>query len=366
MLNDPLRYHGDQAARGAHLDFAVNVHGDTPSWLKSAIAEAIDDLAAYPDEALTDLVRADIARLHGRSPEEVLLLHGVAEGFSLLPDLGLAATIIAPQFTEPEAAFRAAGVDVDSLVLPPPFRLPFALDDGHDADPADLASRLAGRMAIVGNPTNPTGVLHSAEDLARVARLAEVLVVDEAFMDVVDSASAARASLAEGGGSNVIIFRSMTKTWAIAGLRCGYALGSPELLRRLARRRPYWPLGTLQLRAMLAIARRGEDYLPAIRSEISSQRAGMEKALASAGWTVAPSQAPFLLARAPVGAGGLGVGKRGEGEHEAARLALSERGISVRRCDTFAGLDQTWWRLAVRDEAQVRQLIDAVRDVTEC
>lgn len=366
MFNDLLRYHGDRAARGARLDFAVNVHGETPDWLKEAVIGGVDELAAYPDEELANEVRSEIARIHGRSPAEVLLLHGVAEGFSLLPSLGLPATIIAPQFTEPEAAFLAAGSECETLALKAPFTLDSPLADAHPAAHSGLASRLTGRMAIVGNPTNPTGVLHSAEALLELSRSAEILVVDEAFMDVVDGQAAAEASLADASTvspfpDNVIVFRSMTKTWAIAGLRCGYALGSPKLLECLGRLRPHWPLGTLQLRAMLEIARRSGQLLPAIRAEIASQRGQMERDLSNAGWAVMPSAAPFVLAKAPLGnrgEDGEGVGKR-----EWMRKALAERGIAVRRCDTFRGLDSRWWRLAVRDRDCVRQLIEAVEQV---
>lgn len=363
MLNDPLRYHGDQAAYGADLDFAVNVRGTTPQWLQDELATALTELASYPSAQLDAEVRTAIAAAHGRSADEVLLLHGVAEGFSLLPHLRLPATIVQPQFTEPEAAFRAAGIEVGSLVLPPPYTLSPVLDDVHENASQEFSEQLAGRMVIVGNPTNPTGVAHSAADLRQLAEHCAVLVVDEAFMDVSDEDTVERCSLAGESRDNVIVFRSMTKTWAIAGLRCGYALGKPDLLARLALLRPHWPLGTLQLRAMAAITAREAELLPGIRSEIRSQRQAMTRLLAAAGWQVQPSETPFVLARPPAlqdsqsdnGAGECDVVKQ-----EQLRQCLAERGVAVRRCDTFTGLDGSWWRLAVRDEVRVRRLIAEV------
>lgn len=388
MLDDLLHYHGDQAAVNAHLDFAVNVRGATPSWLSRELAGALDKLAAYPTDQLDCEVRSAIAAYHGRRAEEVLLLHGVSEGFSLLPDLGLPATIIQPQFTEPEAAFRAAGAEVNSVQLPPPFALPQSLGTdspvGHDCgESCQWYSQLRSRMVIVGNPTNPTGVAHSAQQLRALASRCEVLVVDEAFMDVADESVVRRCTMAEaaraeggectssaksategseetsenrssrapGAPDNVIVFRSMTKTWAIAGLRCGYALGDPELLRRLARRRPHWPLGSLQLVAMAAIADRQETELPRIRREVRKQREAMTELLTEAKWQVKDSEAPFVLARP---------GADTVGKQEQLRLQLLDRGVAVRRCDTFAGLSGTWWRLAVRDELSVRRLIAEV------
>ncbi|MDO5029722.1 MAG: Rv2231c family pyridoxal phosphate-dependent protein CobC [Corynebacterium sp.] len=360
MLNDPLRYHGDQAAFDADLDFAVNVRGRTPQWLQDELAAGLGELAAYPSAQFDAEVRRTIAASHGRSADEVLLLHGVAEGFSLLPHLELPAIIIQPQFTEPEAAFRAAGAQVDSLVLPSPYTLSALLDDVSSGAAEQLSRQLNGRVVVIGNPTNPTGVAHSAEHIRALASYCDVLVVDEAFMDVCDEATIQQCSVAGERLDNVIVFRSMTKTWAIAGLRCGYALGSPTLLERLARMRPHWPLGTLQLTAMAAITAREAELLPEIRREIRHQREAMTTLLQAAGWQVQPSAAPFVLARPPAlqelqqdqRAGECDVVK-----HEQLRERLSERGVAVRRCDTFTGLDESWWRLAVRDGASVRSLI---------
>lgn len=360
MLNDPLRYHGDQAAFDADLDFAVNVRGTTPQWLQDELAAALGQLAAYPSAQLDAEVRKLIADSHGRSADEVLLLHGVAEGFSLLPQLSLPATIIQPQFTEPEAAFRAAGTQVDSLVLPPPYTLSALLDDVHSDASTQLQQQLAGRMVIIGNPTNPTGVAHSAEHIRALASYCDVLVVDEAFMDVCNEAVIQQCSAAGERLDNVIVFRSMTKTWAIAGLRCGYALGNPILLERLARMRPHWPLGTLQLTAMAAITAQEAELLPEIRSEIHRQREAMITLLQAAGWQVQPSAAPFVLARPPALQElqqDQRAGERDVVKHDRLRERLSERGVAVRRCDTFTGLDESWWRLAVRDDTSVRRLI---------
>ena len=373
MLDDPLRYHGDQAAHGADLDFAVNVHGTTPQWLQDSLATSLGELAAYPSAQLDADVRASIAANHNRSADEVLLLHGVAEGFSLLPHLGLPATIVQPQFTEPEAAFRAAGVEVDSLVLPSPYTLTPTLADVQENASSPHSQQLDGRMVIIGNPTNPTGVAHSADDLREFASRCGILVVDEAFMDVADGEIIQRCSLADcrpGEANsipdNVIVFRSMTKTWAIAGLRCGYALGTPELLAKVARLRPHWPLGTLQLTAMAAIARREAELLPQIRVEIGQQREAMTQLLVAAGWQVLDSEAPFVLARPDAALSthdGPGAAEIDVVKHERVRQDLAERGIAVRRCDTFAGLDGSWWRLAVRDETSVRRLVAEVADL---
>ena len=119
-----------------------------------------------------------------------------------------------PSFTEPEAALRAAGHPVERLQLAPPYQL----DPGLVPDDADLV--------VVGNPTNPTGVVH--ERLAELCRPGRTTVVDEAFMDAIPGEPHSLASQRLPG---LVVVRSLTKTWALAGLRVGYLLAEPEVVR---------------------------------------------------------------------------------------------------------------------------------------
>ena len=360
-----LGYHGDVAARGARVDFAVNVRGATPRWLADGLVPHLGDLAAYPDPALDRRVRELIGARHGRPADEVLLLAGVAEGFSLLPELTRRPAIVHPQFTEPEAALRAAGVAVARVVLREPWDLA-QIREG--AAPGAGAASIPddADMLIVGNPTNPTSVLHSREDVLALLRPGRLLVVDEAFMDVVADGPRRDSEVAPVRDERLLVFRSLTKTWALAGLRCGYALGAPDVLARLARRRPAWPVGTLQLRAMELVATHGMDDgmdsadpadphggpLGEERRAIASESSAMVAALEAAGWRVHPAAGPFVLARPPVDGGPTAV--------EEVRLRLADRGIAVRRCDTFPGLDAGRWRLAVRGAADVGTLVNEV------
>jgi histidinol-phosphate aminotransferase len=318
------RYHGDQAAAPGMLDFAVNVrHAQPPQWLTQRLAARLPDLARYP--GVEDLHRAQdaAARRHGRTRDEVLPLAGGAEGFALLPNLRPArAALIAPSFTEPAVALSAAGVPVHHVVLEPPF----TLDDANVPEDADLV--------VVGNPTNPTSVLHRREQLLALRRPGRILVVDEAFADSVPGEP---ESLAGDSLPDVLVLRSLTKTWALAGLRVGYALGAPELLARLTARRAHWPVGTLQLTAIDACC--GADAVADADADavrLTQLRTEMAVGLTSVGADVADGRAPFVLFRIP----------------DAVRIrnSLHDRGIAVRRCDTFVGLDESYLRAAVRRE----------------
>lgn len=336
-----LRHHGDVDARPGMLDFAVNVQGSAPpQWLRARLAARLDDLGRYPSVADHDAARAAVATRHGRLADEVLLLSGAAEGFALLPRLapGLAA-VVHPSFTEPELALREAGVAVTRVVLD----RPYALDPAAVPEAADLV--------VLGNPTNPTSVLHPADSIHALRRPGRVIVVDEAFMDAI---AGEPESLASTAGPDILVLRSLTKTWALAGLRCGYFLGDPGLLGRLGHGRPHWPLGTLQLEAIIATAT--ADALAesdARARDLAIRRATMIDRLTAQGIEAhTPAAGPFLLLRVPDG--------------EVVRARLGELGIAVRRADTFPGLGADHLRVAVRADAEVDRLIDGLRIAVRC
>ncbi|WP_159840247.1 Rv2231c family pyridoxal phosphate-dependent protein CobC [Nocardia sp. CY41] len=331
-----LRHHGDVDARPGMLDFAVNVQGTAPpEWLRLRLAGRLSDLGRYPSAEDAEAARRAVAARHGRVPGEVLLLAGAAEGFALLPRLApRSAAVLHPSFTEPELVLLEAGVPVTRVVLESPYRL----------DPAAVPPE--ADLVVLGNPTNPTSVLHPADTIRALRRPGRVIVVDEAFADAV---AGEPESLAADPAPDLLVLRSLTKTWALAGLRCGYFLGAPDVLARLGRGRPHWALGTLQLEAIAATAS------PAAVAEsercartLAVHRAAMIERLTGLGVAVhTPAAGPFLLLRVPDG--------------ELLRKHLAVEGIAVRRADTFPGLGPDHLRVAVRGAEEVDRLVAAFR-----
>jgi len=312
----------------------VNVRGaQPPAWLVSRLERSLKTLGSYPDQRFA--LQA-VARRHERETDEVLLTAGAAEAFVLLARAlsPKRAVCVHPSFTEPEAALRAAGHEVERLVL----ASPYVLDPVDVPDDADLV--------VVGNPTNPTGVLH--ERLAELCRPGRVTVVDEAFMDAVPGEP---GSLASQRFPGLVVIRSLTKTWALAGLRVGYLLASPDLVARLKEAQPLWSVSSPALAALDVCLGRGPvKQAEREAAEIAEVRDELEKALTGLGVEVSPgSRAPFLLCRVP-------------GRPDV-REALRERGIAVRRGDTFPGLTPEHWRTAVRDRATSEVLLTALAEV---
>ncbi|HEY1176511.1 MAG TPA: aminotransferase class I/II-fold pyridoxal phosphate-dependent enzyme, partial [Phytomonospora sp.] len=189
-----LRHHGDREVAPGLVDLAVNVRGSAPPpWLTERIAESLTRLAAYPDAAEA---RAAVAARHRRDPADVLLTAGAAEAFVLLARTlkPRHAVVVHPQFTEPEAALRAAGHTVRRVLL--------RAEEGFGLDPARIPEE--ADLVMIGNPTNPTSVLHSADTIAALARPGRILVVDEAFADTIPGEPESLAERADVDGLVVV------------------------------------------------------------------------------------------------------------------------------------------------------------------
>lgn len=313
-----LRLHGDRLTGPGLLDFAVNVwSAPRPPGLRAALAAALDE-QRYPDPAAAT---AALARRHARPAEEVLTLNGACEAFWLLarvlgPRL---AACVHPSFTEPEVALRAAGVEV--------VRVPRRAGEDWALRPADVPE--AADLVVLGNPNNPTGTLDRADVVASLARPGRVLVVDESFMDFVPGEPQSLAARSDVPG--LVVVRSLTKLWALPGVRAGYLLAPAGLVRLLAAHRQPWSVNAPALAALAWCA--ADRTTPArVAAEVLDARADLEARLdAVPGLRRWPSAASFLLL------------ERAGGDH-----GLRARGIAVRPAHTFPGLSNDHLRVAVR------------------
>ena len=333
-----LDHHGDRDIAEGLVDLAVNVRvSEPPQWLRDAITSTEHDWARYPDATPG---REALAALHGVPTDMVLPTAGAAEAFPLVGALKPRhAVVIHPQFTEPEAALRAAGMNVSRHILKASDG--FALDPVLVPDDADLV--------IVGNPTNPTGRLHPATDLLALRRPGRILVVDEAFMDATDESQ----SLIGSGMDDLLVLRSLTKTYGLAGIRAGYVVGDRHLVSRLAAHQTPWSVSTPAIAAMIACTcEEARRFRGELRDDIPAARADLVEKLNGLGLSVVDSEAPFVLVNTSSLSG------------DSIRQPLVERGFAVRRGETFPGLGPTWIRLAVRDPKTHAELARAISDLT--
>ena len=335
-----LHHHGDSDVAEGLVDLAVNVRlSAPPDWLSAIINSTTQHLAAYPN---TDAATKAIAEAHNVTVDQVLPTAGGAEAFTLLarafrPERPL---IIHPQFTEPEAALLAAGHRPQRLILSS--ATGFRLD--LDLMPAEAD------LVVMGNPTNPTSVLHPRALINSLRRTERLIVVDEAFMDAVPGET---ETMISNDLTGVVILRSLTKTWGLAGLRAGYAIGEPTLIAAMRRQQPPWSVSTPALAAIVACLTPEARSLAAVAAqEIAARRAYLIEQLAALGLNVTGQPtAPFVLVDTS--------GVRENRDPGWVRLALRDHGFAVRRGETFPGLGPDWIRIAVREPEVTDQLVSA-------
>jgi cobyric acid synthase CobQ len=247
-----------------------------------------------------------------------------------------------PSYGDYAAAAELAGLEVEFL--------PLAERDGFSLDLARLEATLRGdEIVFVGRPNNPTGLTCSGDAFTELAgrRPATAFVLDEAFLDFTGEASLLLAARP----ANLTVLRSLTKFYAIPGLRLGAVAAAPELIGRLRALIPPWSVNTLA-QAVGAAALRDSGYEEETRRYVRERREDLAHALAALpGLTVYPGTANYLLIRMDRG---------GPDAPELARRLLID-GIAIRVCDNFAGLDGRFFRVAVRTAAENERLCRTLR-----
>ncbi|MGR2740865.1 pyridoxal phosphate-dependent aminotransferase [Billgrantia sp. Q4P2] len=348
-------------------DFSANLNPlGPPVWVPARLAAAAEGLSRYPAPDYR-AAREAIAREAGVAAEQVLLTNGGAEAIFLVAaaHAGGRAVIVQPTFTEYARACRAFGIAVDDLSLAPP---DFSLD------PERLGASLApDTLLFLCRPNNPTGTLVPRETVQRLLTQAAMhdcrVVVDEAFIDFVTSPEESLAPLL-ARFDNLILLRSLTKLYALPGLRLGYLLASESLVRQLQVGQPPWSVNHLAAE-LVAPLLADSAFLARTRQWLADEQPRLQAGLAGAGLEVIPSRANFFLVRPAMEPESMtgqslkpmtqepGTGRRG-GHSGALFERLLRFGILARHTHGFPGLDGGWLRLALRDRDANARLLAAL------
>ena len=323
------------------LDFSANINPlGPPEWLRSLVNRELEQIVHYPDPDCYRLRRA-VAGRHGVDFNRVVAANGTTELLYLLPGLfpGRRLVLPVPSYIDYSAVFRAS--DHEMLLIELTAELNFVPKSGQ------LAEVLSDNdLVLIGSPNNPTGVVYSADAILALAERfpGTVFVIDEAFGEFVEG----WRSVA-GGAENIITLHSMTKFYAIPGLRLGYGIFSRSQAESLGRRMLPWTVNHLA-QAVGARCLEDVDFQRAGRQAVTGLRQQLVEWLAEfSRLHVFPASANYLLIRL-------------EGEMDAFRLSqrLLEQGILIRVCDNYQGLDHRYFRIAVRNEEENRRLLDAL------
>lgn len=355
MTIEFARYHGGNiyaAARNsglpaaAFLDFSANINPLGLSLhVRSALMESIDAVTCYPDPDAVALKQA-IADTYQVSPESIETGNGAVELIYLLCRVLSPRKILlpAPTFGEYEAAAAAAGVPVEKILLPE--------SAAFVPDLEKIGQRL-GRADLLFfcNPNNPTGVVFSRRQLEplleRASTVGAQIVIDESFIDFRPEDQAESCRSLVGKYESLTVLHSLTKFLAVPGLRLGFLLGRPELVRRMALLRDPWNVNVMAQVAGVAGLLDGE-YRTATQAMVAREKellwAGLKEI---ADIKAFPPSVNFLLL--DLAATRFTAGRLQE--------QLWGKRVLIRNCASFDGLSDRYVRLAVKNSEENRQLI---------
>ncbi len=349
------------------LDFSASINPlGPPESLRAVISRALEAIVHYPDPDSAELVAA-LAKSYGVCPEEVLVGNGSTEILYALArclDRGRAVVPV-PSYSDYVTAAELASLSVDKVVLKE--------SRGFKIDWDELHGRLRGdEIVFLGRPNNPTGIGFDAEAFRRFA--AEhpdtVFVVDEAFIEFViskdvgwDNRNAGPPTRDTGGPAlrlshptrqpNVIVLRSLTKFYAIPGLRLGTAIAGVDLAGRIRGQLLPWSVNALAQAVGIA-GLEDTEYAEATREFVARQRENLTQRLSELpGPHVFPGEANFLLVRLD----------RDDIDARSLAARLLQDGIAIRVCENFDGLDARYFRLAVRTEEENDTLLASLARV---
>jgi len=327
------------------LDFSVSVNPlGMPDAVREALIVHVGEYTRYPDPECRELRTAIAA--HENVPENrVLCGNGAADliyrlCYALAPRKAL---VCAPTFSEYERALEQVGCQAAHHILT--VGNGFALTE-------DIEERLVPGIdtLFLCHPNNPTGRLIPADLLKRILRRAHknntTVIVDECFLDFTDGVSAGQY-LEETPG--LAVLKAFTKIYAMAGLRLGYLLTSDRaLINSVNASAQCWSVSVpAQIAGVAALG--CADWLDATRRLVEEERRFLSERLSGLGITVFPSDANYLLMRC----------------EQPLYAPLLERGILIRSCENFKGLDASYFRAGIKTRMENTCLIQAVKEIID-
>lgn len=349
---------GDIYSQRIQWDFSVNLNPlGMPERVKEAVRRSADFCACYPDSLCRELVKK-LSGYHSVLEEDILCGNGAAD---LIYQIAFAdplkeGWVLAPGFSEYERALVAASARVHPFYLKREENFSLDIDGLIRALKEEKVGE--GRALFLSNPNNPTGRVVSGKEIRRLAGFAEEmgirLVLDECFLDFWEGEEEDSLIPHLKGFPHAVVLRAFTKRYAMAGLRLGYCITrDPLLLDRMARHRQPWTV-SVPAQAAGEAALDEEEYRRKSDRVIREGRRQLKDGLEKLGFWVCDSQANFLLFQ----------DLRREGRDGRLFFRCRDRGLLLRHCDNFHGLDKSYYRVCVKGEEENALLLDMLKELT--
>lgn len=335
------------------IDFSASIHPYPPSdFVVDALCEALRKrriLTEYPDMHYTALKRAIAIYAH-------VDVSSIAIDSGVMPLLSAAICALrpckclvpVPAFSEYRKTLCVSGVECCTLSL--------TQDSGFVLDGARAIQELKATGAtalLLANPQSPSGKLMPAEQLLQLHKKAYELgvttIVDEAFIDYMPDESLAQWTANNAG---LIVLRSLTKFFAMPGLRVAYAVATSEMSAAMESCIPAWPVGSMAAEAARMVLR-DHSAITATREMNAVERAWLTDQLLCLGLCIFPSAANYLLIKIDEDRDGF----------EFWRRLIIEHQVVIRACANFEGLDEHYFRIGIRTRSQNQLLVQALEAV---
>ncbi|AIF42858.1 threonine-phosphate decarboxylase CobD [Virgibacillus sp. SK37] len=326
------------------IDFSVNTNPlGTPASVQDCWQDWLPAVYDYPDPHFTEL-KQQIATKEKVEPASLLPGNGAAELITLIARFlqGKNVLIVQPAFSEYETACRAEDCHISYFQLEAP---------AFTVDKEALHKKLQAADAVFFcNPNNPTGIAFDQSIMnwliETCVEVKTLLILDEAFYDF---AHPPVTSIQKASNSPyLLVLRSLTKMYHIAGLRLGYLVGEPGLVEQIGKRQSHWALNGIALKAGVACLQEVE-HVKDTTNFIANERDRVFRFLQRSDYIHSASGVNFYLLKDPAMA-----------SQENLYHFLLEEGLVLRHTYNFPGLEGEWLRAAVKKEAENNQLMEAL------
>ena len=317
-----------------------------PYFLIQALNSLIEteDFTFYPERDLYDL-REIIANFHNLDPEKIMPGNGASE---LITWIGYEAArsglncLPSPGFIDYERALKCWNGRYTFHALPKIW---------DSAFPQAFPIRPISDVIWITNPHNPSGQLWSRESLEEILKKYKLVICDEAFLSITPEGEEQSLIPLIKQHENLIIIRSLTKLFNIAGIRLGYAIGSNNIIQKLEQKRDPWPLNSFAINAGITLLGRKDyykDWTLKIHNWINSERNFLSRELSKVNdLNVHNSATNFFLIEA-------------EKSLSTAVKYLAKKGILIRDCSSFRSLDDRWARISLQNHQNNERIADEI------
>ncbi|ANY69581.1 threonine-phosphate decarboxylase [Paenibacillus sp. BIHB 4019] len=329
------------------VDFSSNMNPlGPPPLVHRVLLSYAQQIGKYPDPAVRGL-RAKLAKLHGIDEQCILIGNGAAE----LIDLTVRAvnpiitSLAFPCFSEYGDAVHKISSGIAPIML--------NTENGFELTEEAIQSmttEMEEPFYMLGSPNNPTGRLVQPAIIKKLLAGGATVVVDEAFMDFVPEEADYSLVKEAAGNDRLYVIRSMTKFYAIPGIRLGYVVSTPERIAELRLLQVPWSVNSLAQLIGEGVLEDAE-YAAETLKWLNEERPWLTSQLEGLGFSVTPSETNYVLVRLP---------SLPQLTAAALQQEMGSRGVLIRDASHFVGLDDRYCRFAIKLRSDNEKLLEAL------